>query len=80
MNEKAIELYKQAAEFAYKNVDKEFWETSAFQGVVVGKFAELIVRECTNMLPTDSIRNEEGVHMFYVIRDHFGVSPYEGVR
>jgi hypothetical protein len=44
------------------------------------KFAELIVRECTNMLPTDSIRNEEGVHIFYVIRDHFGVSPYEGVR
>jgi hypothetical protein len=36
-------------------------------------FAELIVRECTNMLPADTIRNEDGVHMFYVIRDHFGV-------
>lgn len=44
------------------------------------KFAELIIRECTNMLPNDSVRNEEGVHMLYVIRDHFGVSPYEGVR
>lgn len=38
------------------------------------KFAELIVRECTNMLPPDSIRDENGVHMFYVIRDHFGIS------
>ena len=36
-------------------------------------FAELIVRECTNMLPADTIRNEDGVHMFYVIREHFGV-------
>lgn len=38
------------------------------------KLAELIVKECTNMLPDDSIRNEDGVHMFYVMRDHFGVS------
>jgi hypothetical protein len=37
------------------------------------KFAELIVRECTNMLPEDSIRDANGVHMFYVIRKHFGV-------
>lgn len=37
------------------------------------KFAKLIVRECTNMLPADTIRNEDGVHMFYVIREHFGV-------
>lgn len=36
------------------------------------KFAELIIKACTNMLPEDSIRNEEGVHMFYVIRERFG--------
>lgn len=40
----------------------------------IEKFAELIVKECTNMLPPDSIRDENGVHMFYVIRKHFGVS------
>jgi hypothetical protein len=39
----------------------------------IEKFAELIVRKCTNMLPADTIRNEDGVHMFYVIREHFGV-------
>jgi len=38
------------------------------------QFAELIVRECTNLLPEDSIRDPNGVHMFYVIRKHFGVS------
>lgn len=39
----------------------------------IKKFAELLVRECTNMLPEDSVRNADGVHMFYVIREHFGV-------
>lgn len=38
------------------------------------KFAELIVKECTNMLPEDSVRNADGVHMFYAIREHFGIS------
>ena len=40
----------------------------------VEKLAELIIRECTNMLPEDSVRSKEGVHMFYVIREHFGIS------
>jgi hypothetical protein len=38
------------------------------------KLVGLIVKECTNMLPEDSVRNADGVHMFYVIREHFGVS------
>lgn len=41
------------------------------------KFAELIIRECTNMLPEDSIR-KDGVHMYYIIREHFGISPFRG--
>lgn len=41
------------------------------------KFAELIIKECTNMLPEDSIR-KDGVHMYYVIREHFGISPFRG--
>lgn len=80
MNEKIRELAEQAGMtndkfgmfFAKDKHDED--------GVDLEKFAELIIRECTNMLPNDSVRNEEGVHMFYVIRDHFGVSPYEGVR
>lgn len=37
------------------------------------KLTELIVKECTTMLPADSVRDENGVHMFYVIREHFGI-------
>ena len=73
MNERIRELIHQTNEWMEINAQGDMWEREQ-------KFAELIIRECTNMLPTDSIRNEEGVHIFYVIRDHFGVSPYEGVR
>ena len=83
MNERIRELALQAKAFIVESEHAkiaEVSEVSLSKYEDFEKFAELIVRECTNMLPNDSIRNEEGVHMFYVIRDHFGVSPYEGVR
>jgi hypothetical protein len=46
MNERAIELYKQALEFAYTTIGKEHADTAFFQGVVAGKLSELIVRKC----------------------------------
>jgi hypothetical protein len=46
MNAQAIELYKQALEFAYTTIGKDHADTSYFQGTVAGKFAELIVRKC----------------------------------
>ena len=49
MNQRMIELYKQAQEFAYKNISKEYWNTDNFHAVVSGKFAELIVRECAEL-------------------------------
>jgi hypothetical protein len=49
MNEPTIKLYKQAQEFAYKNISKEYWNTDNFHAVVSGKFAELIVRECAEI-------------------------------
>jgi hypothetical protein len=49
MNERAIELYKQAIEFAYTSIGKDHADTSYFQGTVAGKFAELIVRECAEV-------------------------------
>jgi hypothetical protein len=65
VNEQIKQLYIEAAgkDWAYD-----------FDPQVAEKFAELIIRKCTNMLPEDSIRDENGVHMFYVIREHFGVS------
>ena len=49
MNELAIELYKQAIEFAYTSIGKEHADTTYFQSVVAGKHAELIVRQCASL-------------------------------
>ena len=52
MNQRMIELYKQAQEFAYKNISKESWNTDNFHAVVAGEFAQLIVGECASMVDT----------------------------
>jgi len=49
MNKIGIELYKQAAEFAYNTIGKEHADTTYFQGTIAGKFAELIVQECARV-------------------------------
>jgi len=64
MNEQILKLYKQAQEFAYKNISKESWNTDNFHAVVSGKFAELIVRECC-----DQVRMVDAME----IKKHFGV-------
>jgi len=65
MNKKIKELVEEALKYEGPNNGYIF---------PVEKFAELIVKECTNMLPEDSVRDANGVHMFYTIRKHFGVS------
>ena len=49
MNEQILKLYKQAQEFAYRNISKESWNTDNFHAVVSGMLAELIVRECLDI-------------------------------
>ena len=87
MNEPTIKLYKQAQEFAYKNISKEYWNTDNFHAVVSGKFAELIVQECMNQvreqyLPVleDEVMMKDthwdgyvqcGVDSVVAIREHF---------
>jgi hypothetical protein len=65
MNERMIELYKQAQEFAYKNISEEYWNTDNFHAIVSGKFAELIVKECVEKCVYVVDRQE--------ILAHFGV-------
>jgi hypothetical protein len=75
MNQPAVELYKQATEFAYRTIGAEHSDKSYFQGTVAGKFAELIVQECANELlkwksepfPLDP---ESAAR---IIKEHFGV-------
>jgi len=70
MNQPMLELYKQAQEFAYKNISKESWNTDNFHAVVSGKFAELIVKECADWIDRqDETRCPYGVDLV----EHFGV-------
>lgn len=68
MNERAIELYKQASEFAYTSIGKEHANTTYFQGVVAGKYAELIVGECAKR--SGELGNPE---LGQGLMKHFGV-------
>ena len=71
MNNRAIDIYKQALEFAYTTVGKEHADTAFFQGTVAGKLAELIVQECAGKV--DWILAEGGKTQGGLIREHFGV-------
>ena len=72
MNQRMIELYKQAQEFAYKNISKESWNTDNFHAVVSGKFAQLIVAECMRLNSKElSITAIERLLPLYA--EHFGV-------
>ena len=78
MNEQINQLYQQALEFAYKNVNKEIWNTDNFHAIVAGKFAELIVRECiwalwTEECRTSDLASEEYTRGSNKIKEHFGV-------
>lgn len=48
MNERTLEIYKQALQFAYNTMPEETFQTDLFHSTVVGKFCELIVQECAN--------------------------------
>ena len=86
MNERTVELYKQATEFAYNSIGREHANTAYFQGAITGKFAELIVRECLahgKLAQSQAVVNgseeynagrEMGIEVFMnQIKKHFGV-------
>ena len=73
-NERLIELYKEASEFAYKECKDEgrtggpsdhIWHT-----ISTGYFAELIVKECADIA---SINGHQVESPGYYVRKHFGV-------
>ena len=49
MNERAVELYKQAVTFAYNTAGKDAGKGTVIESLTAGKFAELIVRECAEL-------------------------------
>jgi hypothetical protein len=46
MNERTIQLYKQAVDFAYTTAGEDAGKGTVVEGLTAGKFAELIVQEC----------------------------------
>ncbi len=78
MNERMIELYREASEFAYKICKDEgraggltdhIWNTLS-----TGKFAELIVRECADLFEVEwGDEKLTGNDVGYVVKKHFGV-------
>jgi hypothetical protein len=46
MNERTIQLYKQAVDFAYTTAGEDAGKGTVVEGLTAGKFAELIVEEC----------------------------------
>jgi hypothetical protein len=68
-----IELYKQAQEFAYKNISKEYWNTDNFHAVVSGKFAELIVEECAKIIEAQDCDPSFKNRLSWAMKDKFGV-------
>ena len=49
MSKSLLELYEQAASFAYENCDRTK-HPSAWEGVCTGKFGDLIVQECIKIV------------------------------
>jgi len=64
MNERTIQLYKQAVDFAYTTAGKDAGKGTVVEGLTAGKFAELIVKECC-----DQVRMVDAME----IKRHFGV-------
>lgn len=77
MNERMVELYKEAAEFAYEMCKSEgrtggasdhIWNTLS-----TGKFAELIVRECAQFVEDKFDFIGEEIIVKEKMLEHFGV-------
>ena len=78
MNERMIELYQEASEFAYKICREEGREGGTsdhiWNTLSTGKFAELIVGECADLFEVEWGEEKlTGNDVGYVVKKHFGV-------
>lgn len=72
MNNRAIQLYKDAMAFAYARIGKEYADATYFQGVVAGKFAELLLKEACEVIKREDDMFD-GVCQ-KTIKNHFGIT------
>jgi hypothetical protein len=74
MNERTIQLYKQAVDFAYTTAGEDAGKGTIIESLTAGKFAELIVRECVQLcqecIDDGCVEAQEPMEK---IKQHFGV-------
>ncbi len=78
MNERTIQLYKQAVDFAYTTAGEDAGKGTIIESLTAGKFAELIVAEAITVLQKRFMGdlNREDMEVRRCIADvkkHFGV-------
>ena len=77
MHKRVIELYKQAAEFAYKTAGADAGKGTIIESLTAGKFAELIVAECAQVCLAQrdpaNLNYKPSVKFAEAINQHFGV-------
>ena len=72
MNERVVfkvELYKQALKFAYETAGVDTENGTILASLTAGRFAELIVKECSNFLK-DTLDDHFAAEQ---LEEHFGV-------
>ena len=72
MNERIEKLAEQAVLQANEVFDQKGKD---YPGIVMGKFAELIVRECATMCINEGRAHDQwfGSHCAITVKEHFGV-------
>jgi len=71
MNER-IRLLARQADPGYTGNNEAGLGASLVGNDAIEKFAQLIVRECIDLLPEDS-HNKDMVHTSWVIKEYFGI-------
>lgn len=79
MNERTIQLYKQAQDFAYTTAGKDAGKGTIIESLTAGKFAELIIGHATECV-RDVLRDENSDLTYAAagqvqnrIKEYFGV-------
>lgn len=70
MNQRAIQLYQQAAAFAYQTAGADAGRGTIVESLTAGKFVELIIQDVANVLHDNELWNR---HISHVLNEHFGV-------
>jgi hypothetical protein len=73
MNERTIQLYKQAQDFAYTTAGKDAGKGTIIESLTAGKFAELIVAECISWCNAHARDDGTAQRIAEDIKKDFGV-------